>query len=557
MEFISGIVWRNLNKATFDTLNNRSPGQYDIRLGSADYSAFFDGLPRENATNIGGFSLTVPLTSFPTADTGASTPLVVRYMGNDSSRRDWNIPSQRSATAYSLWRPDRRLPNAPSDKSFLVLLKTYSGKYYGRLILARELDYLPEDLKDLLLSNERGCRMLATASPQALDLYLTLLREYNVLLYGPPGTGKTFLMQEVKRLFERDGALWTFQDTLEYGSSEAPMISAVDPTQAGHSRTIWTTIHQSYSYEEFILGVTTASDSHTLLKITPRPGILLELTEFARQPGCRSLLLADEINRGNVSRLFGEFITCMEPDKRLDEDGGETPTTVSVRLPYLQEGEVLPVPAPGTPLVFRNPMRMPKHVYTLASMNSVDSSTNPLDSALGRRFFRYEVRPDAALLSAHLGVSAGDRHFTPGAVASDPVAIKRLAFLFWSFLNEKIALFAGCDYQLGHSYLWPLASAETGAQALTAFSSAVRHKLIPQLREIFSARPEQLIHLLQLRKPSPIRLLEPDALDEELGASAAILWDGLFSCSDARLSEWVLRLLMEHGAAEPSPAGGA
>ena len=152
MEFISGIVWRNLNKATFDTLNNRSPGQYDIRLGSADYSAFFDGLPRENATNIGGFSLTVPLTSFPTADTGASTPLVVRYMGNDSSRRDWNIPSQRSATAYSLWRPDRRLPDAPSDKSFLVLLKTYSGKYYGRLILARELDYLPEDLKDLLLS---------------------------------------------------------------------------------------------------------------------------------------------------------------------------------------------------------------------------------------------------------------------------------------------------------------------------------------------------------------------------------------------------------------------
>ena len=372
-----------------------------------------------------------------------------------------------------------------------------------------------------------------------------------ILLYGPPGTGKTFLMQEVKRLFERDGALWTFQDTLEYGSSEAPMISAVDPTQAGHSRTIWTTIHQSYSYEEFILGVTTASDSHTLLKITPRPGILLELTEFARQPGCRSLLLADEINRGNVSRLFGEFITCMEPDKRLDEDGGETPTTVSVRLPYLQEGEVLPVPAPGTPLVFHNPMRMPKHVYTLASMNSVDSSTNPLDSALGRRFFRYEVRPDAALLSAHLGVSAGDRRFTPGAVASDPVAIKRLAFLFWSFLNEKIALFAGCDYQLGHSYLWPLASAETGAQALTAFSSAVRHKLIPQLREIFSARPEQLI------KPSPIRLLEPDALDEELGASAAILWDGLFSCSDASLSEWVLRLLMEHGAAEPSPAGGA
>lgn len=136
------------------------------------------------------------------------------------------------------------------------------------------------------------------------------------------------------------------------------------PDQAGHSRTIWTTIHQSYSYEEFILGVTTASDSHTLLKITPRPGILLELTEFARQPGCRSLLLADEINRGNVSRLFGEFITCMEPDKQLDEDGGETPTTVSVRLPYLQEGEVLPFRPPARLWFSTTPCGCPS-TYTL------------------------------------------------------------------------------------------------------------------------------------------------------------------------------------------------
>ena len=70
---------------------------------------------------------------------------------------------------------------------------------------------------------------------------------------------------------------------------------------------------------------------------------------------------------------------------------------------------------------------------SIPGLSLIHISTNPLDSALGRRFFRYEVRPDAALLSAHLGVSAGDRRFTPGAVASDPVAIKRLAFLFWSF----------------------------------------------------------------------------------------------------------------------------
>ena len=116
MEFISGIVWRSLQqRQPFDTLNNRSPGQYDIRLGSADYSAFFDGLPARTPQY-----RRFPARPFPSPLShrryGRIPPLVVRYKGNDSSRRDWNIPSQRSATAYSLWRPDCRLPDAPSDK---------------------------------------------------------------------------------------------------------------------------------------------------------------------------------------------------------------------------------------------------------------------------------------------------------------------------------------------------------------------------------------------------------------------------------------------------------
>ena len=66
-----------------------------------------------------------------------------------------------------------------------------------------------------------------------------------------------------------------------------------------------------------------------------------------------------------------------------------------------------------------------------------------------------------------------------------------------------------------------------GAQALTAFSSAVRHKLIPQLREIFSARPEQLIHLLQLRKPSPSGSWA-ETLDDIWGFTRHFVKDGLF-----------------------------
>ena len=202
-------------------------------------------------------------------------------------------------------------------------------------------------------------------------------------------------------------------------------------------------------------------------------------------------------------------------------------------------------------------MRMPKHVYTLASMNSVDSSTNPLDSALGRRFFRYEVRPDAALLSAHLGVSAGDRRFTRrGCLRPRGHQASALSLLVASSMR-RLPLFAGCDYQLGHSYLCPRLRRDRGAGPDRLFQRGAAQADPPAPGNLFRPTRSSSFICSSSEKPSPIRLLEPDALDEELGASAAILWDGLFSCSDASLSEWVLRLLMEHGAAEPSPAGGA
>src|SRR5262249_23713357 len=138
--------------------------------------------------------------------------------------------------------------------------------------------------------------------------------------------------------------------------------------------------------------------------LVPVPGVLLELAEFARVPSHCSLLLIDEINRGNVSRVFGEFITLMEQSKRLAPSGQATADTVGVRLPYLSPAAELFVE--GLPSPVPQPFTMPFDVYTLASMNSVDKSVAPLDSALRRRFHIFNLPAELSEIQNAFGLPA-------------------------------------------------------------------------------------------------------------------------------------------------------
>src|SRR5207247_9261393 len=124
------------------------------------------------------------------------------------------------------------------------------------------------------------------------------------------------------------------------------------------------------------------------------PGLLLQLAAFARQPGCAALLAIDEINRGNVSRIFGEFITLLEPDKRLLKDGNVGERTVQVTLPYLRPGQPVLLDLGGKEVPIVREFTLPRSLYTLASMNSVDKSVAPLDTALRRRFHVIELPAD-------------------------------------------------------------------------------------------------------------------------------------------------------------------
>jgi 5-methylcytosine-specific restriction protein B len=101
VEYVHAILWRNFNQATIDTLRGKSAGQYDIRLGKRDgYSAFFEGITRKNQTKFGGYDLNIQLEEVLDSSLNVvceKKTLVVRFMGENSQRKDWNIPSQRIA----------------------------------------------------------------------------------------------------------------------------------------------------------------------------------------------------------------------------------------------------------------------------------------------------------------------------------------------------------------------------------------------------------------------------------------------------------------------------
>lgn len=530
MKKIKSILWRKINKSTFDTLKGISSGQYDIRLGTNITEDFISGLDKSNFTEKGGFNINIQLDPYddlldPNLSVSESS-LILRFMGDASSRKDWNIPSQRPDTAYELWKPSRRLPDGLPTNSYLCIVRAEDDTFHARLILDDEFENLPLLLQQNMSKSEAGCMPLnkLTPSSESIKIYDLLMKKYNVLLYGPPGTGKTTLIQEVINIFNNGG----------YRGIEFDETKEINPfVYTGYSqddnKTIWTTFHQNYTYEDFILGLTTGNSTDKVLDINPKPGVLLELSEFARQSNKRSLLVIDELNRGNVSRIFGEFITLIEPDKRLNDNNLEINSTIKLRLPHVKIGDTIKFKTEEGSFTFSNPFTMPKQVYTLASMNSIDKSIVPLDSALRRRFYRYDIMPDLDLLAEKFNINTRNiNNPTPDDMSEFTVNdIRNLAWMVLKTLNKKITLFLGKDYTLGHSYFWPLSNDYTDVtNILDELISLFIEQIYPQLEEIFRSKQYQLDYILKLNEVNTSKLvfniIEPTEDELDLGASPSI-----------------------------------
>lgn len=193
----------------------------------------------------------------------------------------------------------------------------------------------------------------------------------NSIIYGAPGTGKTYSTPEYSQAILKNISLKEFRtkntDRQKVMEKYNELISLGFIT--------FTTFHQSYGYEDFIQGLRPDTKSNNM-SFRTIDGVFKRIADRAiRDQENNYVIIIDEINRANISKVFGELITLIEEDKRW----GEINQT-SVTLPSGQRFAV------------------PNNLYILGTMNSADKSISLIDAALRRRFDFIEQRPDASLV---------------------------------------------------------------------------------------------------------------------------------------------------------------
>lgn len=345
--------------------------------------------------------------------------------------------------------------------------------------------------------------------PSVAEVISALATHKNVLLYGPPGTGKTWLAtQVVAFLGEQQGG--GGRPTLRLGMTRDQFGTAEGRRADELPRNVeieWVTFHQSYSYEEFILGRRPKPEGAGII-LEPHFGLLMSMAVRIQQSegsqGC--LLIIDELNRANASQVFGEFITLLDPDYRSTIRGAPNPHALRVRLPGIayEKGVSEPVRMLREGGTYKLPhdWTFPEHIYVLATMNSVDKAALPLDSALTRRFHRIEMRPDIGLLAEKLGVdlealAAKARSIRMDGQDSSTLTAEEVSVLLLDRLNVSISSDMGEDFEIGHSFFWPVVTSEASARWL-ALIGAWDRSIFPQIMERYAGRTDALRELLKV-----------------------------------------------------------
>jgi 5-methylcytosine-specific restriction protein B len=341
------------------------------------------------------------------------------YLGGDAFPAAYN---ERFRISEEIpWPDEQLLSERPTNSEFqqeLLPSKYGSPEYNADSFLARTF-LSPEVLADLeALIEDRG----------------------QIILYGPPGTGKTHVAREL--------ALY-----LTGGDTE---------------RVVVVQFHPAYSYEDFVIGLSPEIDEETeMLQYRPKPGTFLIVAENAAKGDSeeRFVVVIDEINRGNVSRIFGELMYLLEYRRNLDDEENYTGAGQSglsrAQIPHRAE-----------------PFWVPANVVVIGTMNSADRSIGQLDLALRRRFHFFALNPNGEVLERYL-------------TECDPPARVEALRLF-KRVNRQLREAMGTDQDLiGHTFFMD--------EDLTAELLRLRYNfsVLPLIQEIlFDSSPDDLTPFL-------------------------------------------------------------
>ena len=260
-------------------------------------------------------------------------------------------------------------------------------------------------------------------SEQDYETLVNVLKmKKNIILQGAPGVGKTFTAKR-----------------LAYS-----IIGAKNP-----DRVQMIQFHQSYSYEDFIEGYRPTENGFTIKK-----GSFYKFCKLAEDDDENDyFFIIDEINRGNLSKIFGELFMLIEKDKR----------GIELQLLYSDEN-----------------FSVPPNVYIIGMMNTADRSLAMLDYALRRRFSFFTMKP---------GFNTIGFQTYQDSLKSD--AFKKLISCIKQ-LNSKIAadISLGEGFCIGHSYFCGLTAKTATVRTLT---SIIEYELIPLLKEYWFDEPAKIV----------------------------------------------------------------
>ena len=259
----------------------------------------------------------------------------------------------------------------------------------------------------------------------------------NQILYGPAGTGKTYVT--ISKALQIVVPEWWSEDLERSRSTIVEQYKVL----VDEGKISFVTFHQSYGYEDFIEGIK-VKRVEGQLNYDVESGVFKNICERAKNnPNENYVLIIDEINRGNVSKIFGELITLIEESKR--EGKSEELEGLEVTLPYSNE-----------------PFSVPNNLYIIGTMNSSDRSLTSVDIALRRRFEFIEMMPKPDVLSG---------------IDIEGVSVQAIL----ETMNKRIKVLLDRDHCIGHAYFTSLIEEPSLELLMTIFEK----RIIPLLQEYF------------------------------------------------------------------------
>ncbi|MBB4291440.1 5-methylcytosine-specific restriction protein B [Rhizobium leguminosarum] len=292
------------------------------------------------------------------------------------------------------------------------------------------------------------------------------------IYYGPPGTGKTLTavreaVRQVDPLFDDVGdaskafarfndltdqvAFITFHQALQYEDA----IESIRPVIESPQATVEIDSADIDADEEPSTAEIRSAAVSTSLGFRLHEGVLLRMIRAAlEQPNKEFVVVIDEINRGDISRILGPLISSLEPDKRL---GAEYPIGIELQYPRAETLE--------------SRLFLPANIHFMGTMNSADRNIALVDHALRRRFEFILVPPEPEMLRA--------------TSDADPIDLRALL----NTLNGRVSHLMGAEYSIGHGYF----------MACTTNDDVIRvmaRKVIPLLAEYFYGNSSLLLLVL-------------------------------------------------------------